>query len=90
MASLAIAALPVHMAAAILLAATTKSPTKAATTEVWEDDLLRLPRIDVFSLSSIARTYQAWVRGTSSKDSRTRALLCAGLVLLMSESLGLG
>src|ERR1700675_2829076 len=47
MASLAIAALPVQMAAAILLAATSKSPTKAATTEVWEDDLLRLPRIDV-------------------------------------------
>jgi hypothetical protein len=46
MASLAIAALPVHRAAAILLAATRKSPTKAATTEVWEDDLLRLPRID--------------------------------------------
>jgi hypothetical protein len=30
-----------------LLAATRKSPTKAATTEVCEDDLLRLPRIDV-------------------------------------------
>jgi|SRR5580704_5019238 hypothetical protein len=43
MASLAIAALPVQRATAILLAATSKSPIKAATTEVWEDDLLRLP-----------------------------------------------
>src|SRR5580704_2400201 len=47
MASLAIAALPVQIAAPILLAATSKSPTKAATTEVREDDLLRLPLIDV-------------------------------------------
>src|ERR1700738_3603042 len=47
MASLAIAALPVQRAAAILLAATSKSPTKAATTEVWDDDLFRLPLIDV-------------------------------------------
>src|SRR6202045_840065 len=43
MASLVIAALPVHAAAVILLAATSKSPTKAATTDVREDDFLRLP-----------------------------------------------
>src|SRR5580704_4789343 len=47
MASLAIAALPVQIAAPILLAATSKSPTRATTTEVWGDDLLRLPLIDV-------------------------------------------
>src|SRR3984893_9931471 len=43
MASLVIAALPVHAAATILLAATSKSPIKAATTDVREDDFLRLP-----------------------------------------------
>ena len=42
MASLVIAALPVHSAATILLAATSKSPIKAATTDVREDDFLRL------------------------------------------------
>jgi hypothetical protein len=41
-ASLVIAALPVHTAAKILLAATSKSPTKAATTDVWEEEFLRL------------------------------------------------
>ena len=43
MASLVIAALPVHAAAMILLTATSKSPIKAATTDVREDDFLRLP-----------------------------------------------
>src|ERR1700676_3047006 len=43
MASLVIAALPVHAAATILLAATNKSPIKAATTDVREDDFFRLP-----------------------------------------------
>jgi hypothetical protein len=43
MASLVIAALPVQAAATILLAATSKSPIKAATTDVREDDFLRLP-----------------------------------------------
>jgi len=43
MASLVIAALPVHAAATILPAATSKSPIKAATTDVREDDFLRLP-----------------------------------------------
>src|SRR5438132_4130220 len=43
MASLVIAALPVHAAATILLAPTSKSPIKAATTDVREDDFLRLP-----------------------------------------------
>jgi hypothetical protein len=43
MASLVIAALPVHAAATILLAATSTSPIKAATTDVREDDFLRLP-----------------------------------------------
>jgi hypothetical protein len=43
MASLVIAALPVHAAATILLAATSKFPIKAATTDVREDDFLRLP-----------------------------------------------
>jgi hypothetical protein len=43
MASLVIAALPVHAAATILLVATNKSPIKAATTDVREDDFLRLP-----------------------------------------------
>ena len=42
MASLVIAALPVHAAAMILLAATSKSPIKAATTDVREDNFLRL------------------------------------------------
>jgi hypothetical protein len=41
-----IEALLVQRAAAILLAATSKSPTKAATTEVWEADLVRLPLIN--------------------------------------------
>src|ERR1700730_8591270 len=43
MASLVIAARPVHSAATILLAATNKSPIKDATTDVREDDFLRLP-----------------------------------------------
>jgi hypothetical protein len=43
MASLVIAALLVHAAAAILQAATSKSPIKAATTDVREDDFFRLP-----------------------------------------------
>src|SRR4051812_31300652 len=43
MASLVIAALPVHAAAVILLAATSKSPIKAATTDFREGDFLRLP-----------------------------------------------
>src|ERR1700682_2168307 len=43
MASLVIAAVPVHATATILLAATSKSPIKAATTDVRGDDFLRLP-----------------------------------------------
>src|ERR1700719_4339902 len=43
MASLVIAALPVHAGATILLAATSKSPINAATTDVREDDFLGLP-----------------------------------------------
>src|ERR1700688_1088670 len=50
MASLVIAALPVHSAATILLAATSKSPIKAATTDVREDDLLRLNVAFVLSM----------------------------------------
>ena len=42
MASLVIAALPVHTAATILQAATSKSEIKAATTDLREDDFLRL------------------------------------------------
>ena len=42
MASLVIAALPVHSAATNLLAATNKSPIKAATTDIREDDFPRL------------------------------------------------
>ena len=58
MASLAIEALPVHSAAAVLLAATSKSPTRAATTEVSDDDLLRLPLIDVAFFVQRSRTDQ--------------------------------
>src|ERR1700722_13983814 len=68
MASLAIAALPVQKAAPILLAATSKSPTKAATTEVWEDDLLRLPLIDVCFL------YQTW--GARNQFGKGSAVDC--------------
>src|SRR6202045_5333836 len=64
MASLVIGALPGHMAATILLAATSKSPIKAATTDVREDDFLRLP-IGNVAIASLRRMrgYLALVSG---------------------------
>jgi hypothetical protein len=56
MASLVIAALPVHSAATILLAATSKSPIKAATTDVREDDLLRL-NVAFVALATLTRPF---------------------------------
>jgi hypothetical protein len=60
MASLVIAALPVHTAATILLAATSKSPIKAATTDVREDDFLRLTIFNVafFYIQSCSNGFQ--------------------------------
>src|ERR1700730_11209365 len=93
MASLVIAALPVHAAATILLAPTSTSPIKAATTDVREDDFLRLPigNVAIASLRKM-RGYlelvsgDGWRRGNTLPwiaDHRTigvhsRSCTCAG------------
>jgi hypothetical protein len=73
MASLVIAALPVHAAATILLAATSKSPIKAATTDVREDDFLRLPigNVAIASLRKM-RGYLELVAGLRRGNSLPR------------------
>src|ERR1700730_8001734 len=83
MASLVIAALPVHAAATILLAATSKSPIKAATTDVREDDFLRLPigNVAIASLRKM-RGYLELVSGDAvavmvCRGSLTTEQLCA-------------
>jgi hypothetical protein len=83
MASLVIAALPVHAAATILLAATSKSPIKAATTDVREDDFLRLPIGNVAIASLRKMGYlelvsgDGWRRGNGLRGSlTTEQLVC--------------
>src|SRR5437588_10123778 len=71
MASLVIAALPVHAAATILLAATSKSPIKATTTDVREDDFLRLP-IGSVAIASLRNWY--WCRVTAG----VAVMVCRG------------
>src|ERR1700731_1377285 len=93
MASLVIAALPVHAAATILLTPTSTSPIKAATTDVREDDFLRLliGNVAIASLRKM-RGYlelvsgDGWRRGNTLPwiaDQRTigvhfRSCTCAG------------
>src|SRR6202035_2168222 len=75
MASLVIAALPVHAAATILLAPTSTSPIKAATTDVREDDFLRLPigNVAIASLRKM-RVIWNWCRVTAG----VAVMVCRG------------